>query len=174
MVVVRQDGLIILCNDDIDNHKSPDVSSFDCREHATLLPVRSISKFPEPVPVLCSTLASFTLSGATKWSLWCGTQHEMLMALEITQTYLSNSQKLYNRSRYEVEKGDQVASVVTTESSEAGVTRSNVWAYTQPGNVLYCWDTVRERVLSKVDMSQHTLESGEPLPSPSVVHLPAR
>lgn len=161
VVVVRKDGYVILCNKDVENHKSADVSNYDNRQNATVLPVRSVSKFPEKVPVLCSTLVSVTLSGHTKWSVWCGTQHEMIMALDVTSSYLSNCQKLYNRSRYEVTEEDHVTSIVTTEACTGGVVRTNVWALTCPGKVLYCWDPVAERVLSKVDMKTHTTEPSE-------------
>lgn len=161
VVVARNDGYIILCNEDIENHKSSDVSNFDNRQNATVLPVRSVSKFPEKLPLLCSTLVSVTLSGHTKWSLWCGTRNEMIVAVDIMQSQLSNSQKLYNRSRYEVNETDCVVSIVTTESHLAGVVRTNAWAFTRPGNVLYCWDTVKERVLSKIDMSHHTTDQSE-------------
>ena len=161
-MVARKDGYIMLCNDDVENHKSSDVSNFDNRQNATVLPIKSVSKFPERVPVLCSTLVCVTLSGHTKWALWCGTKSEMIMSLDITPTYLSNCQKLYNRSRYDVSEDDQVVSIVTTETcARGGVVKSNVWAFTRPGNVLYCWDPVGERVLSKVDMQVHTLEKSE-------------
>ena len=161
VVVARSDGYIILCNEDIENHKSSDVSNFDNRQNATVLPVRSVSRFPENLPLICSTLVSVTLSGHTRWSLWSGTQNEMVISVDIMQNQLSNSQKLYNRSRYEVNPTDHVVSIVTTESHNAGVVRTNAWAYTKPGNILYCWDTVKERVLKRIDMSQHTLDSSE-------------
>lgn len=161
MVIARQDGYIILCNEDIENHKSSDVSNFDNRHNATALPVRSVFKFPENLPVLCSTLVSVTLSGHTRWSLWCGTKREMIISLEITQSQVSNCQKLYSRSRYEVNEEEHVASIVTTESSEAGLIKTNVWAFTCPAGVLYCWDTVKEVVLSRIDMKQHTMEPSE-------------
>ena len=165
MIVVRKDGYVILCNEDIENHKSSDTAQFDNRQNATVLPVRSVSRFPEKVPTVCSTLVSVTLSGHTKWGLWCGTHGEMLMALDVTQNQLSNCQKLYCRSRYEVADGDHVTSVVTTESqgAAAGVVKTLVWAFTSPAAVLYCWDPVSEKMLSKVDMRQHTIDQSEPI-----------
>lgn len=158
VVVARRDGCIILCNEDIENHNSSDIAQFDNRQNSTALPVRSVSKFPEKLPILCSTIVSVTLSGHTKWSIWCGTNNEMIIAMDITQNFISNSQKLYNRSRYEVNKEDCVTSIATTESRGGGVAKTNVWALTQPANVLYCWDTVKERVLNKIDMNQHTFD----------------
>ena len=163
-MVARKDGYILLCNQDVENHKFSDVSNFDNKQNATDLPVKSVSKFPERASILCSTLVCVTLSGHTKWSLWCGTKNEMIMALDINSTFLSNFQKLYNRSRYEVAETDEVVSIVTTETyARGGVVKSNVWAYTRPGNVLYCWDPVGERVLSKVDMRVHTPENSKHL-----------
>ena len=162
VVVVRKDGYLILCNEDIENHKSTDISTFDNRQNSTMLPVRAVSRFPElHLPVLCSTLVPVTLSGLTKWGLWCGTHNEMIMALDITQGHLSNCQKLYNRSRYETSDTDHVVSIVTTESRSAGVVKTHAWAFTSPSNVLYCWDTVKERVISKINMRQHTADTSE-------------
>lgn len=160
--MVRNDGYIMLCNEDIENHKSSDVSNFDNRQNATVLPVRCVSRFPEKqLPVVCSTLVSVTLSGHTKWALWCGTHNEMIMALDVTQNQLSNCQKLYTRSRYEVNETDRVVSIVSTESRASGVVRTHAWALTEPANILYCWDTVRERILSKVEMRNHTVDPSE-------------
>ena len=163
MVVARKDGYIILCNEDIENHKSSDTPQFDNRQNFTMLPVRSVFRFPEKLPVICSTLVSVTLSGVTKWSLWCGTNSEMIIGLDIAHSHISNCQKLYNRSRYEVNQEDHVASIVTTEFKMAGVTRTNAWAFTSPANVLYCWDTVKETLLNKIDMKQHTADPSKSL-----------
>ncbi len=167
VVIARRDGYIILCNEDIENHKSSDTSQFDNRQNSTALPIRSVSRFPEKLPIICSTLVSVTLSGHTKWSLWCGTNNEMIIALDINNGYISNCQKLYNRSRYEVNQEDHVASIVTTESCSAGVSKTNVWAFTRPANVLYCWDTVKEIILNKIDMNKHA-------PEPSKQHDPEK
>ena len=83
----------------------------------------------------------------------------MIMSLDINQGYISNCQKLYCRSRYEVEKDDRVVSIVTSQSEGTpGVSKSTVWAYTQPGNVLYCWDPHREVVLNRIDMREYTVD----------------
>lgn len=163
MVVARKDGYIILCHDDIENHFSSDTAIFDNRLNSTALPVRSVSRFPEKLPVICSAIVPVTLSGETRWSVWCGTHHEMIISVDISQNVVSNSQKLYNRSRYEVNPDDQVVSIVTTESSSAGVSRTNAWAFTRPGNTLYCWDTVKERVLNRIDMNQHSKDPSKPV-----------
>ncbi len=86
----------------------------------------------------------------------------MVISSEISENFISNAQKLYNRSRYQVDKTDRVTSIVTTEAQVApGVSATHVWAYTSPSNILYCWDTVQERVLSKIDMKDYTPNQSE-------------
>ena len=160
--MVRKDGYLLLCKEDIENRKLADVSNFDHRQNQTALPVVAATRFPETLPVLCSTAVSVTLSGTTKWSIWCGTENEMVVSLELSENFISNAQKLYNRSRYDVEKTDCVTSIVTTEAQLApGVSATNVWAFTSPSNVLYCWDTVKERVLNKINMKEYSPDPSE-------------
>lgn len=162
VVVARKDGYLILCKEDTENRQSADVSNFDNRQNRTSLPVRSVSKFPEPLPILCSTIVSVTLSGHSKWSIWCGTYHEMIISLDITENFIHNCQKLYNRSRYEANREDHVASIITTETQVSpGVSVTNVWAFTRPRGVLYCWDTVKEKILSQIDMRQYSPDPSE-------------
>ena len=154
--MVRSDGYLVMCKEDIENRHLADVSNFDNRQNQTALPVVAATRFPETLPVLCSTAVSVTLSGTTKWSIWCGTENEMVVSLELSENFISNAQKLYNRSRYEVDKTDRVTSIVTTEAQGApGVSVTHVWAFTSPANVLYCWDTVRENVMSKINLAEY-------------------
>ena len=157
VVVARKDGYLIICKEDTENRNLADTSTFDNRQNSTALPVRYVSRFPEPLPVLCSTAVSVTLSGHTKWSIWCGTYNEMIISLDVTDNLTNHSQKLYNRPRYEVNYNDHVASIVTTETRGGpGVSTSNVWAFTRPSGILYCWDPVKEVVLNRIDMRQYS------------------
>ena len=162
VVVARDDGYLILCKEDTENSKLSDTGSFDNRQTFTSLPVRSVSRFPEQLPILCITTVSAPQSGHTKWNIWCGTYYEMIICLDVNENLISSTQKLYHRSRYEIDYHNHVASIVATETQTSGrASMTSVWAFTRPSDILYCWDTIKERILSQIDMKQYSPDPSE-------------
>lgn len=153
VLVTRKDGNILLFNEDILDCKIPDCSNFDNRVNSTLLPVRAVSKPPEKVPFLCTTL----VADKNRKSIWCGTKHEMILIYNITATQIMFSNKKYNRPRYQADEDEEVCSLVLTESR--GV--QYMWALTRPGNVLYCWSVTSEERLASLDMAILTTHNGK-------------
>lgn len=157
VLVTRQDGSLLLFNEDIQDHKLPDVSNYDNRVNSTQLPVLSVFKTPEKLPILCTTLVCHP--GEEKKSLWCGTKYEMILIFDITATYIDYCRKKYNRSRYEVLVDQEISSLVVVEGEDIDTT--NVWALARPANMLYCWSVKNENLLNSIRIEQFTQETGE-------------
>ena len=131
----------------------PDNSHFDNHINSTQLPVRSVFKTPEKLPILSSTLVT---AGSSQRSLWCGTKYEIILIFDIAASQIEYCRKKYSRSRYEVAENEEVVSLVSTEGEG-----QYVWALTTPTSSLYCWSVSKEELLATFNVSQLTPHRGE-------------
>lgn len=150
VLITRKDGCILLFDEGILEHKLPDDSRYDNRLNGTQLPVRSVFKTPEKLPILCAYVVG--TPGEDKRVVWCGTKYEMLLVYDIYTSRIEYCRKLYCRSRYDTSEESRIMSVVAMDTGEKGY----IWALSQPGNVLYCWERERELLLRRVECNQLT------------------
>lgn len=150
VLITRKDGCILLFDEGILEHKLPDDSRYDNRLNGTQLPVRSVFKTPEKLPILCAYVVG--TPGEDKRVVWCGTKYEMLLVYDIYTSRIEYCRKLYCRSRYNTSEENRIMSVVAMDTGEKGY----IWALSQPGNVLYCWERAREELLRRVECNQLT------------------
>lgn len=154
VLVTRRDGCILLFDEGILEHKLPDDSRYDNHINATQLPVRSVFKTPEKLPIACSHMVK--LPDERKVVVWCGTKMDMLLAFDIFPSRIEYCRKLYNRPRYKTSYDHCITQVVAMETE--GKTR--VWALSQPSSVLYCWDGKSEVLLQTIQCDQFTSDPG--------------
>ena len=159
VLVTRRDGCVLLFNETIEETKLPDDSCYDNRVNGTQLPVRSVFKTPEKLPILCSTIVHYP--GENRKSVWCGTKHEILLVFDVYPSQIQYCRKKYNRSRYDNLEEDCVASITVVEEECDGHVTSYVWALSRPGNVFYCWNTSNEQLLTTVSIDQFTTNEGK-------------
>lgn len=154
VLVTRRDGCILLFDEGILEHRLPDDSRYDNRVNATPLPVRSVFKTPERLPIVCAQLVK--RPDETKVVVWCGTRMDMLLAFDVFPSRIEYCRKLYNRPRYKSSEEHCVTQVVAMVTEG----KTCVWALSQPGSVLYCWDSKREVLLQIVECGQFTSDPG--------------
>ena len=150
VLITRRDGCILLFDDCVLEHKLPDDSRYDNRLTGSQLPVRSVFKTPEKLPVLCAHVVG--VAGENKRVLWCGTKYEMLLVFDVYPSRIDYCRKHYCRSRYHTVKENRIASLAAMGSEKKGL----MWALSLPANVLYCWDREKEDLLRTVECSTLT------------------
>ena len=131
----------------------PDNSHFDNKDTATLLPVRSVFKSPEKLPILSTAIVTMDTS---ERSIWCGTKYEIILIFDITPTQISSCEKKYHKSRYEASEDEEVCSLVVVK----GRKELYVWTLTTPSYELHCWSARSRSLISTVDVTQLTKFSG--------------
>ena len=156
VLVVRSDGCVLLFDEVTQEHKLPDDSRYDNRLNGTQLPVRSVFRTPEKLPVFAAQVVGGK-SGERK-TVWCGTNYEMALLIDIQATGLGYCRKCHCRPRNDIAPGDHVSDLTLMErEGEEAV----VWMLTQPDNCIYCWSSERERLLLRVDCSLYSSSPGE-------------
>ena len=156
VLVTRRDGCVLLFDQDIQEHKLPDDSRFDNHINSTQLPVRSVFKTPERLPLVNAIAVKLPKSGKTM--LWCGSSYEMCLVFDVAQSRIEYCRKLYSRSRYDTFEDHRIAAVVSVAVGEGEVL---VWGLSQPSSVLYCWSASSERLLRTVSIEQFSPEPGQ-------------
>lgn len=150
VLITRRDGCILLFDDCILEHKLPDDSRYDNRLIGSQLPVRSVFKTPEKLPVLCAHVVG--VAEESKRVLWCGTKYEMLLVFDVYPSRIDYCRKHYCRSRYNTVAENRIVSLAAMDSENQGL----MWALSLPANVLYCWDREKEALLRTVEYSTLT------------------
>ena len=154
VLVTRSDGCVLLFDEVTQEHKLPDDSRYDNRLNGTQLPVRSVFRTPEKLPIFTAQVVG--ASSEDKKTVWCGTGFEMILVIDIQTTGLGYCRKCYNRPRNDITAGDHVTDLTLMEREGDRV----VWALTQPHNYVHCWSTVSERSVMTVDCTSHSPSPG--------------
>ena len=161
VLVTRSDGCVLLFDEVTQEHKLPDDSHYDNRLNGTQLPVRSVFRTPEKLPIF----AAHVVSGKpgeqrTVRTVWCGSSFEMALLIDIQPTGLGYCRKCHCRPRNDITAKDHVTDLTLMErgeQEEGGV----VWMLTIPHNCVYCWCSVSERLVMKVECSVYSSSPGE-------------
>ena len=155
VLVTRSDGCVLLFDEVTQEHKLPDDSRYDNRLNGTQLPVRSVFRTPEKLPVFTTEVVGGKTQEVT---VWCGSSYEMALLIDVRPTGLGYCRKCHCRPRNDITCEDRVADLSRMErEGEEEV----MWALTDPGNCLYCWSVVRETLIMRVECSIYSPSSGE-------------
>ena len=93
-------------------------------------------------------------------TVWCGSSFEMALLIDIQPTGLGYCRKCHCRPRNDITAKDHVTDLTLMErgeQEEGGV----VWMLTRPHNCVYCWCSVSERLVMKVECSVYSSSPGE-------------
>ena len=163
VLVTRSDGCVLLFDEVTQEHKLPDDSRYDNRLNGTQLPVRSVFRAPEKLPIFRALVVRG--QSEDERTVWCGSSFEMILLIDINNTGLGFCRKCHCRPRNDITAGDHVIDLTLMErpGEEREIERV-VWTLTQPHNHVYCWSTVTERLLMTVDCSIYS-------PSPGKLYL---
>ncbi len=153
--MTRRDGCSLLFDEMLLEHKLPDDSRYDNHINGTRLPVRTVFKTPEKLPILCAHVVS--LPGEDRKVLCCGSKHEMLLFFDIYPSRIEYCRKLYNRKRYDTIEEDRVTHL--EEMRRGGEVW--LWALSSPGRTLYCWNVKTERLMQTIKCDQFNCDPGK-------------
>ena len=161
VLVTRSDGCVLLFDEVTQEHKLPDDSHYDNRLNGTQLPVRSVFRTPEKLPIFAAQVVSGKPGEQrTVRTVWCGSSFEMALLIDIQPTGLGYCRKCHCRPRNDITAKDHVTDLTLMErgeQEEGGV----VWMLTRPHNCAYCWCSVSERLVMKVECSVYSSSPGE-------------
>ena len=152
VLVTRSDGCVLLFDEVTQEHKLPDDSRFDNHLNGTQLPVRSVFRTPEKLPIL----TALVVGGSERKTVWCGTSFEMILVMDVEGTGLGYCRKCQNRPRNDITAGDHVTDLTLMERGE----ESLVWALTRPHNRVYGWSADTEKLVMTVDCGKYSLSPG--------------
>ena len=158
VLVTRSDGCVLLFDEVTQEHKLPDDSRYDNRLNGTQLPVRSVFRTPEKLPIFVAVVVGGTSAGGQR-TVWCGSSYEMALLIDIEPTGLSYCRKCHCRPRNDITAKDHVTDLTLMERGEGEP--SVVWMLTSPDNCVYCWSTVKEKLLMKVECSVYSSSPGK-------------
>ena len=166
VLVTRSDGCLLLFDEVTQEHKLPDAGNYDNRVNGTQLPVRSVFKTIEKLPIF----KALVVGGASedKKVVWCATRFEMLLLVDVYASRIEYCRKCYNRPRNDLTPDDHVADLALMIRGEEQL----VWALTQPHNCVHCWSTSTEKLLMTVDCSVYSPSPGTHSLSPSLTLHP--
>jgi hypothetical protein len=151
VLVTRSDGCVLIFDEVTQEHKLPDDSRYDNRLNGTQLPVRSVFRTPEKLPIFTALVVGG--GSEDRKTVWCGSRYEMALLIDVQATGLGYCRKCHCRPRNDITAEDRVAGLSLMEREEG---ERVVWALTQPGNAVYCWSAERERLLLTVDCSSYS------------------
>ena len=119
VLVTRSDGCVLLFDEVTQEHKLPDDSHYDNRLNGTQLPVRSVFRTPEKLPIF----AAHVVSGKpgeqrTVRTVWCGSSFEMALLIDIQPTGLGYCRKCHCRPRNDITAKDHVTDLTLMERGE--------------------------------------------------------
>ena len=155
VLVTRGDGCVLLFDEVTQEHKLPDDSRYDNRLNGTQLPVRSVFRTPEKLPIFAAEVVGGKTEAVT---VWCGSSYEMALLVDVQPTGLGYCRKCHCRPRNDITPGDRILGLTLMErEGEEGV----VWMLTQPANTVYGWSTASERLITRVECSVYSSSPGE-------------
>ena len=155
VLVTRGNRCVLLFDEGTQEHKLPDDSKFDNRVNGTQLPVRTVFRTPEKLPILTAVVVGGIMED--KKVVWCGSAHEMLLLFDVYASRIEYWRKLYHRLRNDITPHDVVKELAVMEREE----QSLVWTLTRPHNSVHCWDAASEKLLLTVDCNQYSPSPGE-------------
>ena len=160
VLVTRSDGCVLLFDEVTQEHKLPDDSRYDNRLNGTQLPVRSVFRTPEKLPIFAAQVVSGK-GGGDQWTVWCGSSYEMSLLIDIQPTGLGYCRKCHCRPRNDITARDHVTHITLMERGGGGEEQGVVWMLTQPDNCVYSWSTLTERLVMKIESSVYSSFPGE-------------
>ena len=152
VLLTRSDGCVLLFDEVTQEHKLPDDSRFDNRLNGTQLPVRSVFRTPEKLPIFKALVVGSSSEG--KKTVWCGSKYEMILLIDVYNMGLGYCRKCHNRPQNDITAEDCVADLTLMVRGEEQL----VWALTQPHNSVYCWSN--ETLLMSVQCSVYSPSPG--------------
>ena len=157
MVVARKDGCFLLFDENLSEHRIPDCSHFDNFRNDTQLPVKSVFNTGQTL----LTAALVTSPKTEQSTLWCGSNNEQLVTLDVNQLRMENFEKLRARSYVETSTTDTICKMCVMEVDRDGGEKTvHVWALSSPGRILYLWDAEKKSLLSSYFCDEYVTEQG--------------
>lgn len=156
VLVVRKDGCLILFDDYLLEQKIPDTHSFDNRVNATQLPVRSVAYLRQPIHCVLTLQRNDTTS-----SVWCGTNNEVLLSMDVTSSQIHYYQKHQARTYAQTSAVDILSHLRTMVMEKNGKKIKLIWALSSPGRMLYLWDADKGSLVMTLSCDDFTTDDSE-------------
>ena len=156
VLVVRQDGCLILFDDYLLEQRIPDTHNFDNRVNATQLPVRSVTYLKQPIYSVLTLQHNDTTS-----TLWCGTNNEVLLSMDVTLSHIHHCKKHQARTYAQTSAVDILSHLRTMIMEKNGKKIKLIWALSSPGRMLYLWDADKGSLVMTLSCDDFTTDDSK-------------
>ncbi len=132
----------------------PDCSHYDNFHNATQLPVKSMFK-TQHIILASQSVSHTSLEQST---LWCGSVNNVVITVDVSDTQLSNCERLHALPFSESCIDDVICRMCMMKIGKENV---YMWALSTPKGVLYLWDTAKKCLLSSYTCDNFNIGSSE-------------